>query len=113
MAIQVQVQAQLNVNDGLGGKALNTNLSYAPTGQRFFVKTQVAGTAAAAMSLADLASMRYLELVNPSSNTATVTVTMAPIILKPGDIFIGPTSAAPTLQATAAATEIASAGTEV
>ena len=96
-------QSSLSVDDSLGPKELKRGASIEATGTDYFVLTQSVTTAAAAISIGNCASLRYVEFVNPSDSGATVTATMAPIVMKPGDVALLPVSTTlVTLQGTGA-----------
>lgn len=111
MANEITVTGRLQVSKNgttaQGSKSFNLDLA----GSHFAANVQSVGTAAEALSLADLANLRYAYLYNAS--TATVTVTMAAALLVPGDVMVfHPSTSAVTLQATAASTDVETAITE-
>jgi hypothetical protein len=113
MANTVQIQAKVGVSGTEGNVTAGRNFTLTPSGTKYLYNVQSVGTAAEALAVNDLGSLRYLGLVNPSTSGATVTVTMAAIVLKPGDsAAFPPASTAVTLQATGAAIDVVAAGSE-
>lgn len=113
MSNTVQVNGQVQIVDAGGAKLTGRQFSFTPTGTKCFGGVQSVGTAAATMAIGSCATLSYVALVNPSTNTATITATCAPIVLKPGYVAVfPPSSALITLQSTAAATDISAAGNE-
>jgi hypothetical protein len=114
MAISASVSGQLNISDGLGTKSLARSYNLSATGTKYFAQVQSVGTAAETLAMGDCATLSTIGLVNPAGNTATVTVTTAAFVLRPGDVLVGrPVNLNITMQSTATATDIATAGVEV
>ena len=84
----------------------NKTVSITPAGSAFAQSVESIGTTATPLPTAGLSDLRYVYLANPST-TATCTVTMAAIVLRPGDAAVFPPgSGNVTLQASAASTDI-------
>jgi hypothetical protein len=109
----INITGSIQVGDSyLTGKVART-FAITPTGSASFAAIESVGTAAATMAIADCATLRYAGLYNPTDSGATVTATMAAIVLRPGDVAIlPPANTLVTLQSTGAATNIYTAGAE-
>ena len=106
MANEISVIARLQIaSEGTtaqGWKNLTLDLS----GSQFMADVQSVSTVTEVVSFGDLSDLRYAWLYNPSS-TASVTVSAAATVLRPGDVMVfPPSSTAVTLQATAASTDV-------
>jgi len=102
ISIQGKLQIVANGTTAKGDKSVTLSLS----GTEFMADVQSVGTTTEVLSFGDLADIRYAYLHNPS-DTATVTVTMAAQLLKPGDVAVFcPSTTAVTLQSTAASTDV-------
>lgn len=113
MANTLRPSGSLQITTPGGTRQVGSNLSITPAGTKTFCDMQTVGTAAATMAIGSCASLSYVSLLNLPANTATVTVSCAPMVLKPGYVAIFPPSTTLiTLQATAAATDIDTAGGE-
>lgn len=102
MANNIQAQAGLQVSgDGVtvrGSKSVNITQA----GTAFIQEVQEISTGTEVMSFGDCSDIRYCYLHNPAT-AATVTVSLAPVVLKPGDVMlVPPSSTTVTLQATGA-----------
>lgn len=114
MSLTARINASIAPGDGLVSNTVGRALTITPTGQKHFAATQEVGTAAETLALADCATLRYVGLVNPSDSGATVTVTMASIVLRPGDPAVFPPGTSlVTMISTGTATPMATAGFEV
>lgn len=82
---------------------LSRSVSVAQTGTAYFSDVATVGTAAATLSANGCTSLRFLAVHNPSDSGKTITLTMAAIVLKPGDpALFPPANITITAQATAA-----------
>jgi hypothetical protein len=105
MASKITAQARLSVqrdgNSPIGNKSVTRDM----TGTHCLSDVQSVSTAAEAVTLADLANVRYAYFYNSSAGTVTVTTTA--IVLKPGDMTLfPPANGNITLQATGATTDV-------
>jgi Ni,Fe-hydrogenase I small subunit len=110
--LSIQAAARITNDGGVSG--ISRSFSKTPAGVNYIQGMQTfAASAASTMALGSCATLGYVAIYNPSTNTATVTITAAPMILVPGDVMVfHPSSMAVTLQATAGATGIQIFGTE-
>ena len=107
MANTVQVSAQAVINDGLGSKQISQSVTLTPAGTKYICEIQSIGTATEALAIGDCSTLGYVMLAAPSTNTATVTATVAAIVLAPGQVALfKPSTSNVTLQATAAAVDL-------
>lgn len=114
MANTVSILGQVNISDNLGVKSLSRAFNLTQTGTHYFASVQQVSTAAETLAVGDCATLSVIGLSNPAANTATVTVTTAAFVLRPGDVLIGrPVDLNVTLISTATATDVATAGAEV
>jgi hypothetical protein len=111
--ITAQINGSLTLNDLYGAKQVQRQVSVTSTGGGFFARDFQAGTAAATLAHG-LATLRYANIVNPTDSGATITVSMAPAVLRPGDVLLAPPGAAAvTVQASGTATvDFAAGGVE-
>lgn len=107
-----QIQAALKVADDSANGGVSRAFNFTPAGTKWFSHINAATTAAATIAVSPLSTLEFVSLCNPSTNTATVTVSFAPIVLKPGYVaLVPPSTVNVTIQATAAC-NIQTAGTE-
>lgn len=106
MANEISVAAKLNIaKNGTSATGTKTaTLSLAGTAYQSAPFT--AGTTTAVLSVGELSDIRYAYFHNPSeSQTQTVTLTLASVLLRPGDVAVFPPGTALiTAQATANST---------
>jgi len=102
ISVQGKLQIALDGTTATGTKALTLSL----TGTQFMSDVQSVGTVTEVVSFGDLGDLRYAYLYN-SSDTASVTVSAAATVLKPGDFCLFPPSTtAITLQSTEVSTDV-------
>lgn len=98
---QARLSIQRDGNSPVGNKSVTRDM----TGTHALSDVQSVGTSAEAVSVGDLANVRYAYFYN--SSAATVTVTTTAIVLKPGDMtMFPPAGTGITLQATGASTDV-------
>lgn len=113
MANTVNIDAGLTVSDGCGTKQVRRSASLSLTGTKYFADRQSIGTSEATISIGACASLRYISIINPSTNSATLTVTASPMVLRPGDPAVFPLGdTVVTIQSTGASTEFSVGGVE-
>ena len=97
----INVQAGLSFGAGVQRQALTPSPNYTQAGSHALNSVQDVTTVAEALSVGDIASLKYAVIYNPSDSGTTLTVTCAPQVLAPGDAILA-RSPAVTMQATAA-----------
>ncbi len=97
----VNVGATLRFGSGVQTQGLTPSPNYTQVGSHAISSVQDVGTAAEALAVGDIATLKYATVYNPADSGVTLTVTCAPQVLAPGDACLLRSTAA-TLQATAA-----------
>jgi hypothetical protein len=97
----INVSAGLRFGSGVQSQGLTPSPNYTQVGSHALNSVQDVTTAAEALAVGDIASLKYACIYNPSDSATTLTVTTAPQVLLPGDAILA-RSPAVTLQATAA-----------
>jgi len=114
MSLSARINGSIETSDGLTKAQAGRSFSLTPTGTKHFASVQDVGTVAETLAIADLATLRYACLVNPSDSGATVTATVAAMVLKPGDVAVFPPSTSlVTMISTSTVTPMATSGFEV
>lgn len=99
-SILVNCSAKVSTDDG-AVPGLSRSISLTRTGLPYVCQGQTVTTTPEAMVVGDCANLRYAAVINPAASAQTLTITVAAILLKPGDIAVFPPSTtAVTLQAT-------------
>ena len=102
-SILVNASAKVSTADG-PVPGLTRSLSLTQSGSRYVCQMQTVTTTPETMVSGDCADFRYASVLNPAASAQTLTVSCAPMVLKPGDVAVfPPSSTAVTLQATGAA----------
>jgi hypothetical protein len=113
MANTLNIQASTRITNDGASSGLNRSFAVVPAGTNYFQGTQVAGSGTSTLAIGSCANLGYVQIYNPATNTATLTVTSAPMICKPGETAIfHPGNATITVQATAAGVSIQAFGSE-
>lgn len=114
MANTLTIQGSARITNDGATSGINRSFSKTPSGVNYFQGMQtVASSAASTLAIGACATLGYVAIYNPSTNTATCTVTCAPMVLLPGDVMVfHPSSTAVTVQATAGSTPIQAFGSE-
>ncbi len=96
----INCSAKVSTDDG-PVPGLARSFTLVKSGQPYLCQIQSVTNTPEAMATGDCADFRYAAIINPAASAQTLTVTAAPMLLKPGDIAIfPPSSTAVTLQAT-------------
>jgi hypothetical protein len=102
MANSISVQGSLQITaDGATARG-SKSVSITQSGTNWRQNVQEVSTGTETMETGDLSDIRYCYIQNPAAG-ATLTVTMAAAVLKPGDVMVfAPSTNLVTLQATGA-----------
>jgi hypothetical protein len=90
--MNLDLRATVRVTDDIAATGLSAVLAITPTGARYFVGVQNVSTSPETLLIGDCASLRNVLIATPSTGGQTLTVTAAPIVIKPGDFACFPPS---------------------
>jgi hypothetical protein len=97
----ISVSAGLRFGSGVQSQGLNPSPNYTQVGSHALNSVQDVTTIAEALTVGDIASLKYACIYNPSDSATTLTVTCASQVLAPGDAILVRAGAV-TMQATSA-----------